>query len=94
MENRVEIVYCVGCRWLMRAAWMAQELLSTFEDDISTLSLTPGGGGVFTVSVNDQLIWCRKEKGGFPELKELKQLVRDAAAPDRNLGHCDYHPQQ
>jgi len=28
---RVEIEYCTGCRFLPRAAWLAQELLTTFE---------------------------------------------------------------
>ena len=27
MKPRVEIEYCTQCRWLLRAAWMAQELL-------------------------------------------------------------------
>lgn len=31
----VEIEYCTQCRWLLRAAWMAQELLVTFEEDFA-----------------------------------------------------------
>lgn len=27
---RIEIVYCTQCRWLLRAGWTAQELLTTF----------------------------------------------------------------
>jgi len=38
---------------------------------------------------NGELIWSRKEKEGFPDIKELKQLVRDAISPDRDLGHID-----
>ena len=34
-------------------------------------------------------LWSRKERGRFPELKELKQLVRDRVAPGRDLGHVD-----
>jgi selenoprotein W-related protein len=52
---RVEIVYCTQCRWLLRAAWMAQEL-----------------------------------REGFPDIKELKQLVRDRIAPQKELGHSDH----
>ncbi|HXS29597.1 MAG TPA: Rdx family protein, partial [Steroidobacteraceae bacterium] len=33
MPHAVEIHYCVQCRWLLRASWMAQELLSTFDGD-------------------------------------------------------------
>ena len=43
---RVEIEYCTQCRWLMRAAWMAQELLTTFEAEIGEVALVPGKGGI------------------------------------------------
>ena len=86
---RVEINYCTQCRWLMRAAWMAQELLTTFETEIGEVALVPGTGGVFDVRLNNELIYSRKEAGRFPESKELKQLVRDRIAPDRPLGHSD-----
>ena len=68
---------------------MAQEILSTFEDEVDGLSLLPGTGGIFEITVNGQLIWSRKEMGGFPEIAELKKLVRDIVAPDRNLGCID-----
>lgn len=89
MTHRVEIAYCTQCRWLLRSAWMAQELLSTFEQEIGELTLRPGTGGVFEVRVNGTLVWSRKERGRFPEITELKQIVRDQVAPDRSLGHVD-----
>ena len=89
MSGRVEIAYCVKCRWLLRAAWMAQELLTTFEAEITELTLRPGDGGVFEVRANGELVWSRHEKGRFPDITELKQLVRDQIAPDRGLGHAD-----
>jgi len=89
LDNRVEIRYCTQCRWLLRAAWMAQELLSTFDQEIAALTLKPGTGGIFEVRANDALIWSRKERGRFPEITELKQLVRDRIAPERDLGHAD-----
>ena len=88
-RRRVEIRYCTQCRWLLRAAWMAQELLTTFEQDLGEVALAPGSGGVFDVRVDNTLIWSRKEQGRFPDIKELKQLVRDRVAPDRDLGHTD-----
>lgn len=89
MNNHVEIVYCTRCRWLMRAAWMAQELLTTFEQEISELTLRPASGGVFEVRANGALVWSRKDRRGFPEITELKQLVRDHIAPGKDLGHAD-----
>lgn len=89
MSNKVDIHYCTGCRWLLRSAWMAQELLTTFESEISELSLHPGGGGIFEVWVNGKRIWSRKEQQGFPEITVLKQLVRDEIDPDKSLGHSD-----
>ena len=87
---RVEIEYCRRCRWLARASWTAQELLSTFEAELASVALVPNdAGGVFDVRVDGQLIWSRKERGRFPESKELKQLVRDRIAPGRSLGHSD-----
>lgn len=87
--NKVTIKYCPKCRWLLRASWMAQELLTTFEEELQELALQPSDSGVFEVIANNQLVWSRKEKQRFPEITQLKQLVRDVIAPDKNLGHSD-----
>jgi selenoprotein W-related protein len=86
---RVEIEYCTGCRWLLRAAWMGQELLTTFSDELGEVALVPGSGGVFDIRVDEELVWSREERGAFPEIKELKQLVRDRVAPGKDLGHSE-----
>lgn len=86
----LEIEYCTQCRWLLRAAWLAQELLTTFESELGRLILMPGSGGVFEVRLNGGIIFSRKVAGRFPESKELKQLVRDRIAPERSLGHSDH----
>lgn len=86
---RIEIEYCRQCRWMLRAAWMGQELLSTFEDEIGGVTLIPGTGGVFTVKADGRLVWSRKDEGGFPDITELKRRVRDVIAPEKALGHTD-----
>lgn len=87
---RVEIEYCMGCRWLMRAAWIAQELLTTFEAELDEVALVPGrSAGIFIVRVGGRVVFDWAEAGRFPELAELKQLVRDLVAPGRTLGHSD-----
>jgi len=86
----IEITYCRLCGWGLRATWMAQELLTTFAEELGSVTLTPDAtGGVFEVRVDHELVWSRKEQGRFPEIRELKQLVRDRIAPGRSLGHSD-----
>ncbi len=87
----VRITYCTQCRWLLRSAWMAQELLTTFEGELGEIALRPGSGGIFEIHVDEERIWSRGEQGRFPEIKELKQLVRDRVAPEKSLGHTDRH---
>ena len=95
MKPSVLIEYCPGCRWLLRAAWTAQELLTTFEAELSSVTLKPSElAGTFQVSVDGNLLWDRKEAGRFPEMKELKQRIRDHIAPERDLGHSDTDERQ
>lgn len=86
---RVAITYCTQCGWLLRAAWMAQELLSTFGTELGEVALVPGTGGAFAVAVGEEVVWERKRDGGFPDAAELKRRVRDAAFPERELGHSE-----
>ena len=86
---RVSIEYCTQCRWLLRAGWTAQELLTTFPTELGEVALIPGTGGVFDVRLNGDLIYSRKAAGGFPKMKVLKQLIRDRIDPERDLGHSD-----
>ena len=86
----IEIEYCTKCRWLLRASWIAQELLSTFSDDIRGVSLIPGNEtGIFEIRGDRNIIWERGKKKGLPEIKELKRKVRDVVTPDKDLGHIE-----
>ncbi|KAK4202680.1 Rdx family-domain-containing protein [Triangularia verruculosa] len=97
---RVTIQFCTQCKWMLRAAYFAQELLSTFSTSLGEVALQPATGGVFIVEIittsgSDQatlskkVLWDRKTDGGFPETKELKRRVRDIIDPGRGLGHVD-----
>ncbi|KAK6503453.1 hypothetical protein TWF481_008469 [Arthrobotrys musiformis] len=95
---RVVIQFCIQCKWNLRAAYYAQELLQTFSTSLGEVSLRPSTGGIFTVTLEtlngesileSHLIWDRKRDGGFPETKELKKKVRDIIDPNRDLGHVD-----
>lgn len=85
----ITITYCSQCNWMLRASWMAQELLHTFSTDIASVTLVPGTGGIFTIDVDGQQIWERKQDGGFPDAAELKRRVRDVCFPEKPLGHVD-----
>jgi selenoprotein W-related protein len=89
-KPRVTIEYCPRCGWLLRAAWLAQELLTTFAADLAALELVPSEtSGTFQVRIGGALVWCRQTDGGFPQAAELKRRVRDRIAPGRPLGHAD-----
>ncbi|MBP8773221.1 MAG: SelT/SelW/SelH family protein, partial [Aeromonadaceae bacterium] len=70
-------------------AWMAQELLSIFSEELGSVNLHPDTGGHFEILIDGVTIWERKRDGGFPEVKVLKQKVRDVIDPERDLGHVD-----
>ena len=88
-KPRLAITYCTQCNWLLRAGWMAQELLQTFGDALGEVALIPGTGGNFEIRVGEALVWERKRDGGFPEPKEIKRRILDVIEPGRDLGHID-----
>lgn len=88
----ITIEYCPKCGWMLRAAYMAQELLNTFTDEIHGVLLVPSEtGGAYHIHIDELLVFDRKAQGRFPEIKELKQLVRNVVSPDKSLGHSDRH---
>lgn len=90
MKPLVTIEYCPKCGWLLRAAYMAQEILTTFSEDLKGVTLQPAEiSGRYSISIDDEKIFDRKEQGRFPEIKELKQMIRDKVAPEKSLGHSD-----
>ncbi|MCC4798778.1 selenoprotein W-like protein [Enterovibrio norvegicus] len=89
MKAKIAIYYCRQCNWMLRSTWMSQELLTTFSEEIESLTLHPDTGGRFEVHCNDEMIWERKRDGGFPDAKQLKQRVREVIDPTRDLGHVD-----
>ena len=87
---RVSVEYCPRCGWLLRSAWLAQELLTTFEKELGALELLPSEvTGTFQIRVEADLVWCRRRDGGFPQAADLERRVRDRVAPGRPLGHSE-----
>ncbi len=90
MKPIVIIEYCPKCNWLLRAAYMAQELLTTFTEELDGVTLEPSKiAGHYSIYIGERVIFDRKEMDRFPEIKELKKIVRDAVNPEKSLGHSD-----
>ena len=89
-KRSITVEYCTKCKFMMRSAWIAQELLQTFEGDIDEAVLKPSEiPGIWRIYANDQSIWDRKTERGLPEMKDLKRRVRDVIAPEKKLGHAE-----
>ncbi len=86
-KPRVVVEYCRRCGFLLRAAWVAQELLKTFEDEIAEVALRPDGGGIFAIRVDETLLFSNKVEGRFPELRELRERLAAALGSDKRFGH-------
>ncbi len=84
---RLEIEYCTKCKFQLRAAWMAQELLASFEEELSEVALIPGAGGIFEIRLDGDTIASNRESKKMPEVSDVKRLVRDRIAPGRRVGH-------
>ena len=84
---RVEIRYCTQCKFLLRAAWLAQELLSTFEMELGEVALIPDSGGIFDIALDGETIASNRETKRLPDAGEVKRLLRDRIAPGRRIGH-------
>ncbi len=48
---RIAIKFCTQCKWNLRAAYFAQELLQTFSTAIGEVALIPSTGGIFTITL-------------------------------------------
>src|SRR5215467_1943881 len=82
----------------LRAGWMAQEPLTTWAEELGSVTLTPDGtGGVFEVRVNNEVIWSRKEQPlsgtqrdqtTHPRPRRPRSLARAYGRPMTTLRDC------
>ncbi len=66
---------------------MAQELLTSFEHDLSEVALVPASGGIFEVTLDGETLATNRETKSIPDAGEVKRLLRDRIAPERRIGH-------
>ena len=80
MTPRLEIEYCAQCRWLLRAAWMAQELLTTFENGIGEMAgIDPPSD--FHVASGADSIFCVRRPAAERIRVVLQKMKRDVKSP-------------
>jgi selenoprotein W-related protein len=48
-----------------------------FRFDIKEITIIPSGGGVFEVTVDDELIFSKKEQGRFPANEEIVEAMQN-----------------
>ena len=86
---RVEISYCTKCKFLLRATWMAQELLTTFGAELGEVAIVPGSGGIFEVTLGGEVIASNRDHAPMPDPADVKRAIRDRVSPDKRIGHED-----
>lgn len=84
---RIQITYCTKCKFLLRASWMAQELLTTFGAELGEVAIVPGSGGIFEVALDGEVIASNRDGGAMADPSEVKRLVRDKVSPGKRIGH-------
>ncbi len=92
-KPRIVITYCTQCQWLLRAGWMAQELLSTFGPELGEVALVPGHRRRLHHHLPGRADLGAQARRRFPRCRPPQQLVRDVIDPERDLGHSDRKPQ-
>lgn len=91
-QPRIEIEYCRQCGFMLRAAWMAQEVLRAFEEEVGEVALVPGSGGDFIIRAEGETLFSRRGQSRFPEAKELKALLAERIGSSRRFGHRPESP--
>lgn len=103
-NHQISIEYC-SHNLTLRAFWFAQELLTTFANDLEAVTLIPsacktgwfvieyscsdGGSSSNSGANKNKVLWNHHKQQSFLDIKSLKQLVRDEIDPTRSLGHSD-----
>lgn len=59
----IEIEYCVPCGLLPQAQEVQEAILEEYGQTVESVSLVTGDSGVFTVSVDDEVVFDKAEEG-------------------------------
>ncbi len=72
---KIEITYCAECAESDQAVDLARRLLARHDESIETLTIVPGGFGVFDVEVDGKLIFSKDKAGRFPSIEEIEKSL-------------------
>lgn len=75
--TEIEIEYCVPCGLLAPALKTERALLEEFGQNVDSVALRPGHGGVFKVRVGDEVVWDKDVHGGELDLNLITDAVRN-----------------
>lgn len=75
--NKIRIEYCTSWGYVGRAVALARKLLNEHKNDIEEVAIIPSAGGVFEISLNNELLFSKKELDRFPEDDEAESIIRD-----------------
>lgn len=73
--TRVTIEYCVPCGLLDRAVEMQTELLQLFGQQLETVALRPGDGGVFRVYADGETVYDKADEAY--DVEAITERVRE-----------------
>src|SRR5258708_26975605 len=84
MKPTITIEYCPQCGWLLRAAYMAQELLTTLAVHLHPVSLQPATlARTYIISIDGELLFDRRRVPRFHQVKELRQRIPHKVSPQK-----------
>ncbi|WP_222913711.1 Rdx family protein [Natrinema sp. SYSU A 869] len=73
----VEIEYCVPCGLLDPAIETQTRLLNEFGQELDSVTLIPGHGGVFIVTADGETIWDKGVHGADLDLELIVDAIND-----------------
>ena len=80
MKMNIEIVYCSSWNYAPRATSLVADILDEFQTAIESIELVPSTGGVFEVSIDDELIFSKKKLERHAEPDEVIDIFRNIIA--------------
>lgn len=73
---KVSIAYCSECGYEPWTLDLANTLMKTFGDDLSSIEIIPWHDGTFEVTIDGELVHSMEREGGFSEHQTIIDAVR------------------